>query len=90
MSFSSIVGIIASILTGLALLPQLIKTVKKKKAESIAPGMLILLFGGLSFWIYYGFLKKRLDNHYFKFVFTAIKKNNCGFDLRWRILDIND
>ena len=57
MSFSSIVGIIASILTGLALLPQLIKILKEKKAESIAPGMLILLFGGLSSWIYYGFLK---------------------------------
>jgi MtN3 and saliva related transmembrane protein len=57
MAFNTIVGIFASILTGVALLPQMIKILKEKKADSISIGMLMLLFAGLAGWIYYGCLK---------------------------------
>lgn len=57
MALSTVVGILASVLTGVSLLPQLVKIFKEKRAESIAVGMLVLLFAGLSAWIYYGFLK---------------------------------
>lgn len=57
MNIDTIVGITASIATGTSLLPQLMKIIKDKKAESISFLMLGILFVGLAFWIYYGFLK---------------------------------
>ena len=52
------VGLIASILTTLAALPQLVKIFKDKKAENISLLWIVILILGLSGWIYYGFLKK--------------------------------
>ena len=60
MTLSTIVGVAASVLTATSLLPQLIKSVKEKKADDVSLGMLAILFGGLGLWIYYGFLKKDL------------------------------
>ena len=56
--YSQYVGIAAGILTGVSLLPQLIKIIKEKKADSISFGMLAVLLVGLCVWIVYGFLKK--------------------------------
>ena len=53
----TIIGLIASIATGTSLLPQLVKIAKEKKAGTVSPGMLALLFIGLAAWIYYGILK---------------------------------
>jgi MtN3 and saliva related transmembrane protein len=53
-----IIGIIAGILTGASLVPQLIKIIKEKKAEGISYGMLAVLLAGLAGWIWYGILKK--------------------------------
>ena len=58
MEFVTIVGLIASIATGTSLLPQLFKIIKEKKAESVSFWMLIVLFIGLSGWVYYGILKE--------------------------------
>ena len=52
------VGLIASILTTLAALPQLVKIFKDKKAENISLLWIVILILGLSGWIYYGFLRK--------------------------------
>jgi MtN3 and saliva related transmembrane protein len=52
------VGLIASTLTTLAALPQLIKIFKDKKAENISLLWIVILILGLSGWIYYGSLKK--------------------------------
>jgi MtN3 and saliva related transmembrane protein len=52
------VGLIASTLTTLAALPQLVKTFKDKKAENISLLWIVILILGLSGWIYYGLLKK--------------------------------
>jgi MtN3 and saliva related transmembrane protein len=58
MQIITIIGLIASIATGTSLLPQLIKIIKERKAGTVSPGMLALLFIGLVAWIYYGILKK--------------------------------
>lgn len=52
------IGMIASILTTLASVPQLIKICKEKKAENISLLWVFILFLGLCGWIYYGILKK--------------------------------
>jgi len=46
---------VASIFTGISLLPQLLKLVKEKKASDISMLMLATLFTGLALWIWYGF-----------------------------------
>jgi MtN3 and saliva related transmembrane protein len=51
------IGIGAGILTGVSLLPQLIKIIREKKAENISYIMLIVLLAGLAGWIWYGILK---------------------------------
>ena len=55
-----IIGIVAGVLTSLSQLPQLIKTIKAKEAESLSIGMMVSLIAGLGLWIYYGFLRKDL------------------------------
>ena len=52
------IGLIASILTTLASVPQLIKICREKKAENISLLWVFILFLGLCGWIYYGILKK--------------------------------
>jgi len=52
------IGLIASILTTLASVPQLIKICREKKAENISLTWVFILFLGLCGWIYYGILKK--------------------------------
>ena len=54
---STVFGIIASSLTTLSLLPQLIKLMKEKKSGDISLTMLFILLAGFACWIYYGILK---------------------------------
>lgn len=60
MTFTTVVGLLASIGTSVSLLPQLFKIIKEKKAEALSLGMLLVLFAGLSLWIWYGILQKDL------------------------------
>ena len=48
-------GYFAAILTTLAFLPQLIKTLKTKKAEDVSLITLIMFLTGVISWIYYGY-----------------------------------
>ena len=50
-----IFGYFAAILTTLAFLPQLIKTLKTKKADDVSLTTLIMFILGVLFWIIYGF-----------------------------------
>lgn len=52
------VGIFASVFTGIALLPQLLKILKEKKGGGTSPFTLGSLFIGLVLWIIYGFYKQ--------------------------------
>ena len=53
-----IVGIIAAVLTAIAMLPQLIKVIKEKKAHGVSIGMVLVLIAGLATWVWYGVLKE--------------------------------
>ncbi|MEO8174116.1 MAG: SemiSWEET transporter [Sediminibacterium sp.] len=55
-----LIGTAAGVFTAVAMLPQLIKIIREKKAQDISVVMLLILFCGLAFWIYYGILKKDL------------------------------
>lgn len=62
-SFFSIefaVGITAGILTGISMLPQLIRIIRKKRANEVSLIMLLILMSGLGCWVGYGILKKDL------------------------------
>ncbi len=48
-------GYIAAILTTAAFLPQLIKTLKTKKAEDVSLVTLIMFICGVGAWIFYGY-----------------------------------
>jgi MtN3 and saliva related transmembrane protein len=58
--YTEVIGIAAGTCTAIALLPQLIKLLKEKKAESISVFYLIILFAGLCLWIWYGFMRQDL------------------------------
>lgn len=57
MNLITIIGIGASAFTAASTFPQLIKIFKEKKADDISIPMLILLFIGLSLWVWYGIEK---------------------------------
>ena len=48
-------GYFAAILTTAAFLPQLIKTLKTKKADDVSLITLIMFICGVGFWIIYGY-----------------------------------
>lgn len=60
MNLTTWIGLSASICTGISLLPQLLKIIKEKKASDISYPMLVILFCGLSLWIWYGVEKDDL------------------------------
>lgn len=51
-----ILGIIAGVLTSVAMMPQLIKVLREKKAEDVSIVMMLVLIIGLSLWVWYGIL----------------------------------
>ena len=60
MGWTQIIGLAAGILTAASLLPQVIKTLKEKKAEDVSLAMLLVLQGGLILWIVYGIRREDL------------------------------
>jgi len=54
------IGIGAGILTSVSMLPQLIKTVKERKAGELSLLMILALITGISGWIWYGILRQDL------------------------------
>jgi len=60
MRTDEIIGIIAGIFTSASMLPQVITTIRKKDAEEVSLGMLIMLIAGVLMWIVYGAMKNDL------------------------------
>ena len=58
MNSTTLLGLLASILTSVSMLPQLIKIIKEKKSGNVSLAMPIVLLLGLGCWVWYGFLKK--------------------------------
>jgi MtN3 and saliva related transmembrane protein len=55
LNITTVIGIVASIFTGISLLPQLLKLIKEKKPSDISMLMLVTLLTGLALWVLYGF-----------------------------------
>jgi MtN3 and saliva related transmembrane protein len=53
-NWTPVIGLAAGILTAGSLIPQVIKTLKEKKAEDVSLVMLIILMSGIILWILYG------------------------------------
>ncbi|QDP86438.1 hypothetical protein FNJ88_13060 [Chryseobacterium sp. SNU WT5] len=56
----NILGLVAGAITSVAMLPQLIKVLKEKNVEDLSWLMITSLIGGLSLWVWYGFIKEEL------------------------------
>jgi MtN3 and saliva related transmembrane protein len=60
MNWTQIIGLAAGILTASSLIPQVVKTLREKKAEDVSLAMLFVLQSGLVLWIVYGVKKNDL------------------------------
>lgn len=58
MDFIEGLGLAAGICTSSAIIPQLVTTIKKKKASDVSALMFIVLLTGNALWVYYGIDKK--------------------------------
>lgn len=58
LDFIAVLGFVAGLLTSLSMLPQVVKTYRKKRAEEVSLSMLIVLMAGICLWIWYGIQKK--------------------------------
>lgn len=54
---NEIIGLIAGIFTSSALVPQLVTTIKKKKAQDMSALLFLVMLTGNALWTYYGFTK---------------------------------
>lgn len=57
MDLIDIIGIVAGIFTSSSIVPQIVKTLKKKKAGEVSVFMFIVMMTGNALWVYYGFDK---------------------------------
>lgn len=57
MDFIQVIGLVAGICTASSMIPQLVTTVKKKKAEQVSLFMFLVLIFGNGLWVYYGISK---------------------------------
>ncbi|WP_217604411.1 SemiSWEET family sugar transporter [Chitinophaga sp. GbtcB8] len=60
MELIDIIGFIAGICTATSLLPQLITTLKQKKAQEVSLLMFIVLLMGNALWVWFGVAKSEL------------------------------
>jgi MtN3 and saliva related transmembrane protein len=54
MNWTQVIGIAAGICTSTSLIPQVVKTIKEKKAEDISLIVFLVLGTGVILWIVYG------------------------------------
>jgi len=60
MEFLDIVGLVAGTCTSSSIVPQLVTTIKKKKAQQVSVFMFIVMMTGNALWTYFGFAKSEL------------------------------
>ena len=60
MNWTQIIGLAAGVLTASSLIPQVLKTLKEKKAEDVSLLMLVILLSGIVLWIVYGIKREDL------------------------------
>ena len=57
MELTEFIGIAAGVCTSAASIPQIVTTIKKKKASDVSPFMFFILFVGNALWVWYGVMK---------------------------------
>lgn len=57
MNWTPIIGILAGILTSSSMIPQVVKTIKEKKAQEVSLTMLVVLMLGVATWVVYGIIR---------------------------------
>jgi MtN3 and saliva related transmembrane protein len=60
MELASFIGVAAGVCTSVASVPQIITTIKKKKAADVSPLMFAVLLAGNALWAWYGLIKSDL------------------------------
>lgn len=91
MDFIEGLGLAAGICTSSSVIPQLVTTIKKKKASEVSALMFIVLLTGNALWVYYGIDKKDIpiiSTNIFTLILNIImlylkvkyKKNEDGND----------
>jgi MtN3 and saliva related transmembrane protein len=60
MDWTQAIGLAAGILTASSLIPQVVKTLKEKKADEVSIKMLFVLQAGIIMWIVYGIKRNDL------------------------------
>lgn len=60
MDWTQIIGLSAGVCTASSLIPQIIKTLREKKADDVSILTLIVLITGVSLWIVYGIKRNDL------------------------------
>lgn len=88
MEFIDVLGLLAGICTSASLIPQLVKTIKAKKAQDVSLFMFIVLLVGNSLWIYYGSHKS--DVAIISTNILSLALNIVMLFLKYRYKDNND
>jgi MtN3 and saliva related transmembrane protein len=57
MEGTQILGLVAGVFTASSMLPQVVKTIKEKKADEVSLVMLFVLLTGVILWVVYGIKK---------------------------------
>jgi len=60
MDWTQIIGLAAGVCTATSLIPQVVKTIKEKKADDVSLVMLLVLGSGIALWIVYGIKRNDL------------------------------
>jgi MtN3 and saliva related transmembrane protein len=60
MDWTQVIGLAAGVCTATSLIPQVVKTIREKKAEDVSLAMLLVLATGIVLWIVYGIKKNDL------------------------------
>jgi MtN3 and saliva related transmembrane protein len=60
MDWTQVIGLTAGVCTATSLIPQVVKTIKEKKAEDVSLVMLLVLGTGIILWVVYGIRKNDL------------------------------
>lgn len=81
MEFIQILGLAAGVCTSSSVIPQLIKTIKEKKASDVSSIMFIVLLLGNSLWIYYGL--KKSDIPIFSTNIFSFALNSAMLVFKW-------
>jgi MtN3 and saliva related transmembrane protein len=87
MAFIDILGIVAGLCTSSSLIPQIVTTLKKKKAGEVSIFMFIVMMTGNALWIYYGFDKS--DIAIISTNFLALALNVVMLILKFRYRENN-